>query len=67
LDAPGSEEWAAADEERVRPLIRKCREGGVDVGDVAGVENPKLQSHGAGGGLHIPQIGCGNRRFRWIE
>ena len=67
LDAPVAEEGAAADEERVRPLVHKRREGGVDVGNRAGVENPELQSHGAGSGFHVPQVGGGNRRFRRID
>src|SRR5262245_3687882 len=57
LDASGEEEGAAADEESVRPLIRKGREGSIDFGAGVGIDDPDLQSHGARRRFHVPRVG----------
>ena len=67
LDDPVPEEGAAADEQRIWPIARKRREGGIYFGDGAGVENPDLQSHGVRCRFHVAPVGCGNRRFGRIE
>ena len=67
LNAPVGEKWSAADEEPVGPLVRKRREGGIDLRGGAGVENPDLQSHAARSLFHGAQIGRCNRPIGRIE
>ena len=40
-------------------ITRERREGGIDLGDDARVENPDLQSHGARRRFQVPLIGRG--------
>src|SRR5215468_8775855 len=59
LDTSADKKGAAADENRVGSLTRKCCEGRIDVLAGADVENLDLQSHGARSRVHVSQYRLG--------
>src|SRR5262249_13915760 len=67
LDTSVGEKGAATNEQRVWPMARKRRKGGIDFCDTAGVEHPDLQSHAGCRRFHVAQIGGGNCRFGRID
>src|SRR5262249_61926177 len=61
LGTPAVKKDVDADEDRVGPLVRKSGEGRIDLAAGAGVEDLDLQSHCAGGRLHVSQRGLRSR------
>jgi len=55
LQPPADEKCVLADEHGIGPLASKRREGGVNLATRAGVEDLKLQSHGAARRFHLAQ------------
>jgi len=60
LDALGAEKGAAADEEGVGSLAHKRRKRCIDLAAGVGVEDPDLQSHGAGCRFHVSHRALGD-------
>src|SRR5262249_29098320 len=67
LDTSGSEEGAAADEERVGALTPKSREGSVVPTAEISVNDLALQPHGASRGFNVSQRGRSNRSIVRID
>ena len=67
VDAAAGKQRRGTDEQGVGARAQEIRKGGVDVADGAGPHDLDLQSHGAGGGLHVAQRGLGPRLIVWID
>ena len=57
LDTPAGEKAVASEEEGVRPLACKCREGRIDLTAGAGVVDLDVHSEGAGRSCHVSERG----------
>lgn len=55
LGAPAREEHVARDVQGVGAVAHEAGEGGLDLAGGAGVEDPNLQSYGAGGFRQVSQ------------
>src|SRR5262245_14946716 len=67
LGTPGVKKGVDADEDGFWPLAHKSGEGRIDLAAGASVEDLDLQSHRAGGQLHIPQRGFRSRGIGRID
>src|SRR5262245_65482709 len=54
----------AGDDQRVRPLLHECCEGGIDLRLGTGIEDLQLPPEGARACLDISRLACGSRVAR---
>ena len=67
LDAPGGEEWVAANKKCVGPLTRETFESSLDFGAGAGLTDFELQPHSPRAPFRVLRSGLGPHGIRRID